>query len=24
MQAAGDVLLGWIRTEGPDGVERDF
>jgi hypothetical protein len=24
MQAAGDVLLGWIRTEGVDGVERDF
>ena len=24
MQAAGDVLLGWIRTPGIDGVERDF
>jgi uncharacterized protein (DUF2252 family) len=24
MQAAGDVLLGWLRTQGPDGVERDF
>jgi predicted alpha/beta hydrolase len=24
MQAAGDVLLGWIRTGGVDGVERDF
>jgi uncharacterized protein (DUF2252 family) len=24
MQAAGDVLLGWIRAEGFDGVERDF
>ena len=24
MQAAGDLLLGWIRTEGVDGVERDF
>jgi uncharacterized protein (DUF2252 family) len=24
MQVAGDVLLGWIRTEGIDGVERDF
>ena len=24
MQAAGDVLLGWIRTAGIDGVERDF
>jgi uncharacterized protein (DUF2252 family) len=24
MQAASDILLGWIRTEGIDGVERDF
>ncbi len=24
MQAAGDLMLGWLRTEGPDGVERDF
>jgi uncharacterized protein (DUF2252 family) len=24
MQAASDVMLGWIRTVGPDGVERDF
>jgi uncharacterized protein (DUF2252 family) len=24
MQAAGDVLLGWIRTKGIDGAERDF
>ena len=24
MQSAGDVLLGWLRTQGPDGVERDF
>ncbi len=24
MQAAGDVMLGWIRTEGFDGRERDF
>ncbi len=24
LQAAGDILLGWIRSEGPDGVERDF
>ena len=24
MQAASDVLLGWIRTEGIDGVTRDF
>ncbi len=24
MQAAGDILLGWIRAEGPDGQERDF
>ena len=24
MQAAGDVLLGWIRTVGLDGQERDF
>ena len=24
MQAAGDVLLGWFRTPGMDGVERDF
>jgi len=23
-QAAADVLLGWVRTEGPDGIERDF
>ena len=24
MQAASDILLGWIRTESLDGVERDF
>lgn len=24
MQAASDILLGWSRTEGPDGVVRDF
>ena len=24
MQAASDILLGWIRTVGLDGVERDF
>jgi uncharacterized protein (DUF2252 family) len=24
MQAAGDVLLGWLTAEGPDGVKRDF
>ncbi len=24
MQAAGDILLGWIRVTGVDGVERDF
>lgn len=24
MQAAGDIMLGWIRTTDPDGVERDF
>jgi uncharacterized protein (DUF2252 family) len=24
MQAAGDIMLGWIRTEGLDGQERDF
>jgi uncharacterized protein (DUF2252 family) len=24
MQAAGDVLLGWLSAEGPDGVRRDF
>jgi hypothetical protein len=24
MQAASDIMLGWIRTEGLDGVERDF
>ena len=24
MQAASDILLGWIRTAGFDGVERDF
>ncbi len=24
MQAAGDALLGWIRSAGIDGVERDF
>jgi uncharacterized protein (DUF2252 family) len=24
MQASSDVLLGWVRTEGIDGVERDF
>ena len=24
MQAASDMMLGWIRTEGDDGVKRDF
>jgi hypothetical protein len=24
MQAASDLMLGWIHTEGIDGVERDF
>jgi hypothetical protein len=24
MQAAGDIMLGWFRTPGIDGVERDF
>jgi hypothetical protein len=24
MQSASDVLLGWVRAEGFDGVERDF
>jgi uncharacterized protein (DUF2252 family) len=24
MQAASDVMLGWVRTEGVDGVSRDF
>ncbi|MBI5106002.1 MAG: DUF2252 domain-containing protein [Solirubrobacterales bacterium] len=24
MQAAGDILLGWVRTTGLDGAERDF
>jgi hypothetical protein len=24
MQAAGDVMLGWMRVIGLDGVERDF
>jgi uncharacterized protein (DUF2252 family) len=24
MQAAGDIMLGWIRTVGLDGLERDF
>jgi Uncharacterized protein conserved in bacteria (DUF2252) len=24
MQAASDILLGWARAEGPDGVVRDF
>jgi uncharacterized protein (DUF2252 family) len=24
MQAAGDTMLGWIRTQGLDGLERDF
>jgi uncharacterized protein (DUF2252 family) len=23
-QAASDIMLGWVRTEGVDGVERDF
>jgi len=23
-QAASDILLGWLRSTGPDGVERDF
>jgi uncharacterized protein (DUF2252 family) len=24
MQAAGDIMLGWVRTDGLDGVQRDF
>ena len=24
MQAAGDIMLGWMRTDGVDGVQRDF
>jgi hypothetical protein len=24
VQAASDILLGWVRTTGIDGVERDF
>ena len=24
MQAASDIMLGWIRVDGLDGVERDF
>jgi hypothetical protein len=24
VQAAGDIFLGWLRTEGLDGVPRDF
>ena len=24
MQAASDIMLGWLRTDGIDGVERDF
>jgi Uncharacterized protein conserved in bacteria (DUF2252) len=24
MQAASDIMLGWLRTTGLDGVERDF
>ncbi len=24
MQSASDVLLGWIRSSGPDGVSRDY
>jgi hypothetical protein len=24
MQSASDILLGWIRTDGVDGVTRDF
>ena len=24
MQAAGDIMLGWLRVPGPDGIERDF
>ena len=24
MQAESDILLGWLRTQGIDGVERDF
>ena len=24
MQAAGDILLGWVRVTGPDDVQRDF
>jgi hypothetical protein len=24
LQAASDILLGWLRVEGVDGVERDF
>jgi uncharacterized protein (DUF2252 family) len=24
LQATSDILLGWLRTPGPDGIERDF
>ena len=24
MQAAGDIMLGWVRTSDVDGVERDY
>ncbi|MFN8164158.1 MAG: DUF2252 domain-containing protein [Solirubrobacterales bacterium] len=24
MQAAGDIMLGWVRTSGIDGIERDY
>ncbi len=24
MQSASDVLLGWVRSDGPDGVTRDY
>jgi uncharacterized protein (DUF2252 family) len=24
MQAAGDIMLGWVRTSGVDGIERDY
>ena len=24
MQSASDIMLGWIRTDGIDGVQRDF
>ena len=24
MQAASDILLGWTRADGPDGISRDY